>query len=326
MEEGLADLERAIAAFPERFEALFHRARGLWLVGRREEALRELDVALKARPDFRPARAFRAQILGEKGTQGGEGTGEGAAAEGWARAWLGAHQAAKERRCREVVEACGELLAFHGRGGREPYPGCHIESFLGRGIASLELKDFKAAQRDFVAAWTLGSGFLEPPLLLGKAYYLEGSRNDAERVFADLYRGAESTDEAALWIANVYRSPGDRERGLEWAACVGDGLLRERLRAECLGGLGRHGDAIRAWRREALEVSRTGVGSEGIDAHERRADMRRSNAGRAAVAGSLVLGLGGLCPVQAPGVSAEGGTDCAVPLDRCGVLPYTPIK
>ncbi len=252
VEEALSELAGAIEALPGRFEGHFHRARGLRLLGRDEEALRELEEALRRKPGFAPARALRAELLKGKGDSGDVFTAEeNAATEAWAKAWLGAHRAMQRRRWSEAARAYGELLTLHSKGLKEPYLGSAVETLLGRGMALLELKDLKGAQRDFVAAWTLWAQFLEPPLLLGKAYYLDGEKDEAERVFADLVGGAASKDEAGLWIASVYRSLGDIERALEWAARVGDEPLRERLRARCFGSLDRLEEALRAWRRVA---------------------------------------------------------------------------
>ncbi|MBI4602125.1 MAG: PD40 domain-containing protein, partial [Planctomycetes bacterium] len=263
VEEAVAELEQAAEALPDRFEARFHRARGLLLLARKAEALRELEAALRSSPGFVPARVLRAEVLG--GILGGKGKRKGSREQGgpsaeepaseprepWARSWLEAHRAVRARRWREAAEAYGDLIALEARGGAEPYLGSSIETLLGRGAALLELKDLKGAQRDFLRAWTLGSGFLEPPLLLGKACYLGGERREAGHVFAELFEGAAARDEAALWIAEVYRSLGDLEKGLEWAGNISGDLVRERLEAACLESLGRLEEAVPAWRRVA---------------------------------------------------------------------------
>ena len=106
-------------------------------------------------------------------------------------------------------------------------------------------------KEDFVRAQEKWSGFLEPGLLLGKTYYLERKRSEAERVFEELYRQTDSEDqalrdEAALWIALVYQSLDDSKKGLEWTQKLSGGspTLKLTLEADFYRQLGKIQGAI----------------------------------------------------------------------------------
>jgi tetratricopeptide (TPR) repeat protein len=256
MEGAIADLTLAVEALPRRFEAHYYLGRALLLVGRSEEALRELRLASSCRPDFLPARSLCREI--EKGPADRSGPRADEAPEaidagGWTAWWARAHDAANNERWKEAAECYGGLLKLEETGPRL-YLGSSMEILIGRGIARLKAKDLAGAIEDFAAARRLWPQHIEPSLLLGKTYYLKQAGEDrrrAEETFQELFERTDARDEAAAWISAVYKSLADYERGLEWADRVTREPVRERLRADHLFRLHRMKEAMRASRRTA---------------------------------------------------------------------------
>ena len=120
---------------------------------------------------------------------------------------------------------------------------------MGRGVARLYAKDLVGGIEDFAAAKSRWWRMLAPALLLGKTYYLKGDVKSAERTFTDLYDGSTSKDEAAAWIAVVYKTLADYKKGLEWAERVENEAVKMRLCADRLFRFHRMQEAIQAARR-----------------------------------------------------------------------------
>jgi serine/threonine protein kinase/Tfp pilus assembly protein PilF len=246
LEGAIADLTLAVEALPQRFEAHYYRGRALLLVGRSEEALEELRLALRCRPDFLPAGSLCREI--EKGPVERSAAVE---AGGWEVWWVRAHEAARDSRWEEAAEGYGRLLQLEETGSRL-YLGSSMEILMGRGVARLKAKDLAGAIEDFAAARRLWPQHIEPALLLGKTYSLRQTDEDrrrAEETFQQLYDRTDARDEAAAWISAVYKSLADHDRGLEWADRVTRESVRERLRADHLFRLHRMKEAQRASRR-----------------------------------------------------------------------------
>ncbi|MBI4606887.1 MAG: PKD domain-containing protein, partial [Planctomycetes bacterium] len=275
--EALADLDRAAASLPERFEAHYHRARALLLLGRGAEAVRELEEALARRPGFAPALVLKAEALGGGDQQ--PALAGGARGEAWSRA----RHAMKRWRFEEAAAAYGELIALEEAEG-ELYPGSGIAHLLARGAARIHAGDHEGAISDFWQARALSRAswgeLLEPHLLLGMAYFLRGSAGDLERAEERLREAASlcaSGEEGDLWAAAVYSSlvgwckhlgrlP-DAVEAARKAVRLQPGDLRPRLALgwALLGALwveqqgeggarGSEGDE-EAWSRELLEVA-----------------------------------------------------------------------
>ena len=201
VEAAVSELEEAASRRPERFEAHYYLARGLGLLGRDEEAVTALEEALLRNPHFVPAHELKKDL----GTEHEEALVPEVKVK-WGGAWIDARQALRKRRWKEAVRAYDALLSLERQEDRELYLGSSIEHRLGRGVAHLELKMFAAAQQDFVIAGVFSPDALEPALLLGKAYYLDGKTRDAEDHFEQLVRRYQPADEARLWIGAVYKS------------------------------------------------------------------------------------------------------------------------
>jgi serine/threonine protein kinase/Flp pilus assembly protein TadD len=252
VDEAVRELEEATAMLPERPDAHFHRARGLLILGRSDEALDALARVLDVDPGFVPASILRAAILERRGEPGRARAeierASSSAAKGWAEVWVSAHLAMAERRWSDAAKAYGIIIDAESA-GHDPYLGSSAETRLGRGVARLETSDFAGAIEDFVAARTLWPDSMEPELLLGKAYLLEGRKEKAEETFQRLLGRARIHDEAATATAAIYNSLKEYAAGLEWAAKVREPSLRERLRSALLFKLGRTADAAEAGRK-----------------------------------------------------------------------------
>ena len=251
--EVLAVLARA---FPRRPEAHYYHARGLALLGRDADALEALEGALARNPEFLeflPARVLREELDGgpvEKPGSPDAWLERHPNAKTW-QVWLEAYRAAKEKRWEEAATSYGELIALEDDAG-ELYLGSSLDFRLGRGIALLEVKEYWRAAEDFVVARQRWPNFLEPALLLARAYALAGNEDGIRTTFERLYREAQSREngeEAAIWIAVVCASLGRMEQTLAWAERAGRSSIRERLRAWAQLRLLRPDESVRAAQR-----------------------------------------------------------------------------
>jgi tetratricopeptide (TPR) repeat protein len=229
----------------------YHLARAFRLLGRTEEAKREIERALAADPGFLPAEILKLELITEDSAEQRREKIEKLAAlyedqEGWERWWLEAYTCVENQQWPEAASAYGKLIAS-GQKGTEPYVGSLIEAHLGLGLAHLETGEYFAAQRRFANAEALAPG-VEPVLLLAKACYLNDQKEEAEKTFERLHEAAGDKREAALWIVMVYRSLGDLEKAYEWAERLGEDPIRPRIRAYLLYQLNRMDEAILAGR------------------------------------------------------------------------------
>ncbi|MBI4583298.1 MAG: tetratricopeptide repeat protein [Planctomycetes bacterium] len=99
---------------------------------------------------------------------------------------------------------------------------------------------------------------VEPALLKGKAYFLLGKQDIAERIFEEAYRKAPFRDEVAQIMVILYSGSFGRfqrgdfasfEKALEWAERLKEGSVKETWRSACLRRLGRWQDAEAAARK-----------------------------------------------------------------------------
>jgi tetratricopeptide (TPR) repeat protein len=207
VEEVLLDLESAVGDLPGRIDARYCRARGLWLLERKDEALGELNAVLQRRPDFVPAIYLRAVIAGEGDEMLKELKERSSSTVGnpW-RAWIQAAAAMRRLRWKEAARAYGDLIAEEA--GGEIYPGSTIEHRLRRGTAALHSGDFQAAVLELQAARALSGfhwgGFLEAHLLLGGALYHLGATALADEVFAEALAFSDRDEHASIWVAGGY--------------------------------------------------------------------------------------------------------------------------
>ncbi len=248
--EAARDLADLAASVPGGRDARYQLARALKLLGDPEGARQAVRRALETDPGFTPASALEAEIDGRPFAPPAERSSENASRpdDDWKGPWLTARASGGRRpRPAERLEAHDRLAAFARRKG-EPYIGFSLEVFLGRGAARLGAEDFEGAEEDFAVARHLAPGSLEPHLLLAKTYFLAGRPEEARRTLDRLYadRGEEAS--AALWIAAVCIATREHRDSLAWIERLGEGALKDRLRAVALANLERWSDA-----REAAE-------------------------------------------------------------------------
>jgi len=256
VERALSLLDAAVKDVPERPDAYYTRAAALHHSGKNEEALADCDRALARAPDFVPARALRASILeamGRSAEAGDERRRAGEAAAPWARAWLAAHEAVRERRFEEAEAALTRCVEFEFA-GEEPFAGFSAEARLGRGIARLSAGDTGGAIEDFLVARATWRDSLAPGLLLGKAYILDEKPERAHELFESLASIPADEPEVVAFATMQSYIYGEPERGLKWAERIGGDVARERARTAFLADLGRFEEAIRAGER-ALELA-----------------------------------------------------------------------
>jgi tetratricopeptide (TPR) repeat protein len=253
IQQAVRELGEAVDLLPERPDALYHRARGHLLLGKDDEALRDIDHALHCAPRFVPALMLRAAILERTGQKEKARSlrerVEGASHDRWESAWLAARHALREKQWGDAVQAFGTLIQLEAD-GKEAYLGSAIESCLGRAGASLELKDFVGTVQDTAVARYLWPDSVEARLLEGKALYLMGQSEKARDLFEKTYDVAPNKDEVAVavWIIiNQYLN--DETVALRWASRVSIASLRERFRATSLFFLGRGVDGMAAARK-----------------------------------------------------------------------------
>ncbi|HAK96244.1 MAG TPA: hypothetical protein DCM87_14945 [Planctomycetes bacterium] len=246
------ELAAAAALDSSRPDAHYHHARALLLLDLDDEARAVIDRALRRQPDFVPARVLRAAIRESRRDREGatEDLTEAAASaeDSWRRAWLSAHLAMRAEDWAGAVEACNALIGSIEKEG-EPYVGADLEARMGRGVALLEQGEYVNARDDFAAVRSQHHA-LEPVLLGGKARYLLGEREAAEREFRDaLQGGAFPADEVALGVAATYLDLMEYERALAWVNRLSVEYIREEIKITIHMNLGDIGKALAAARK-----------------------------------------------------------------------------
>ncbi len=245
--EGLEELRRAAESLPGRCDARYHLARGGLILGQREEALTDLDEALRQDPGFAPARVLKAAILDRQGDPGGARREMDLAAKSgghaWVEAWLRAHRAMEENRWPDAVEAYDRLIALEENGGRT-YLGSSLDHLLARARARLEAGDLHGAIEDCVRAEDRWPEWMEPVLLKGRAYLLLGKPETAEKVFRALHARSGRKDAVAMGVIDIYFYLFEDEKALEWSKTITNEVLRDVKRGMCLNDLGRFEEAI----------------------------------------------------------------------------------
>jgi serine/threonine protein kinase/predicted Zn-dependent protease len=240
-------LREASVSVPERGDAHYHLARGLFAMARPEEARSALDRAVEL--GFLPALTLKASML--------KSVGEDAAATDlleearkrgagdWAEAWLRAHAAAAERRWDEAATAYEDLIEIEKRSGG-PYAGSTVDAYLGCGVARLEGGRYDKAQAAFVAASALRAGSVEPEVFLAATYHLQGNREEAAALLERLWQRAPTLELAATVVLILWRRLEDYDKALEWIDRMGTDYRKALMRAACLTSLGRAPEAIQA--------------------------------------------------------------------------------
>ena len=223
--EGLARLAQATSLLPSRPESYYHSARGLKLLGRRDEAITELDRAIRVAPDFVPAIVLRSELEAEAQARSIDQP----YASSWGAAWIRAHEAAAAGRWDEAAKAYEKLVERIERADA-PYFSASIECYLGLGIARFKQKELHGALESFVGASALWPQASEPRLLIGMVYLEMGESDLAEATFEDLYARREVLkDEVALWVAALQKYYKQYVQGRRWAMRVKNESIRLRL-------------------------------------------------------------------------------------------------
>jgi serine/threonine protein kinase/Tfp pilus assembly protein PilF len=259
LEEAIAKFEAAGELLPDRPDAHYHLGRGFALLGREEKALAEARAAIEADPGFVPARALALTLDPPRRSPPGRYPGGPEAIgpeigdpESWWGVWAGARTAMEGSDWRKAAELFGRLIP--ALSSEEPYLGAAVELHLGRGRALIEAGESSSAIECFVAARTLWPRAQVPGLLLGKAYYMKGERENAERTFEALHAEAGAReDEVALWVAALYKNLNDHEGGLRWAGKLKAESLRLRLQVDFNNLLGNRSEAIRIGREAVVK-------------------------------------------------------------------------
>ncbi|MBN1441587.1 MAG: tetratricopeptide repeat protein, partial [Planctomycetes bacterium] len=254
LDAAVAELEAAIAHLPagtDGHEALYHLARALKLRGDLEEAAEKLDELKRVRPRFVAATILRAEIERRLGREEEAASLEEAAVTEalvsdapWVRFWLEARRAERDRRWPDAVKAYGHLMDSTGA-GKPPYEGFGLESRLRRGLAHLEAGELAAAAADFAVARHDWPDAIEPRLLLGRTLHVQGSKEEAKRIFQELYESQppDQRDLAVVWVILTYSYEDEWADALEWAEKLSQEIHRERVRGFYLSGLNRPEEA-----------------------------------------------------------------------------------
>lgn len=264
LDEAVKRLEEAVVTLDQKPDAHYHLARAFLRQGRWAEAKARLETALSLDPEFVPALSLKVAIL-ERERDPGAAKVQARLSRiterpesPWSRSWREAHTAVMRR---EWERAAGAFKRLSGFGMKKPpHVGADVEALLGSGVAHFKTRkpeDLPFAMAAFLAGeWTLRG--IEPTLFLGKIYYLMERREEAERIFQDLFAAAQarasgeppSPDDVARGVALSYRELGDHGRALEWSRKMSaSSPTRPRLEAEFLFRLGREQEALVAARR-----------------------------------------------------------------------------
>ena len=262
LQEAVTRLIAIVEGLPEKADAHYLLAKAYVLLERRDRAKEEVDHALGCDPAFVPARVLSMELQ----TRGATGArharlvqseqfarieAEYEGCEDWERWWLLAYKSFRTKHWDEMADAYHELIGVSRR--KEPYVGCLVEAYLGRGVAHLQRGDFPAAQEDFSAVRSHAPG-LESGLLLARAHYPDespGHRERAEAILRELYcdAGPEEKNETAFWMAAVCRMASEHDQALAWINKLDGFPLQDRLESYYLWRAGRTAEAINAGRR-----------------------------------------------------------------------------
>ncbi len=246
---AVADLTKACDLLPDRPEGHYHRAKAFLILGRQEDAVRDLKIAESSDPSFVPALMLRATIRemeGDKSTaQELLDQAETRASTPWSRSWVQAQLAVREQAWSRAADHFSRLITLEGE-GEQPYLGFSVDSRLGRGIARLWRKDYDGAIDDFVYARAHWPDAVEPGLLLGRAYLNAEEPRRAARIFQKLFEEAAYKDEVSDWIAITYCDHEDYDAALLWIERVEDDFLLSKGKAFISISLERYREAMEA--------------------------------------------------------------------------------
>jgi serine/threonine protein kinase/predicted Zn-dependent protease len=216
---AVEELSRLAAAYPARPDSCYHLARGLLDLGREEEALEALALALRRSSRFVPAAVLRAEVLARRGDpEVLERTLElsrRSASGAWAESAAAARRAFAGRRWQEAAASLGEAL--EGVHGGEPYVGAVLEWRLERAMAYFMARDLDLALEELVRVEEGWPGAAEPLLLKAQVYNAKGRRDLAAAAFEKVFAESAAKDAAALWIAGAHLPERRYDEALEWA-------------------------------------------------------------------------------------------------------------
>ena len=248
---ALEDLHLLSRELPDKRDTHYYLARAHHVLGDSEEAVAEARRTLTIDPDFYPAEFLIAEIENDGVLPRRELlriTNPPWAVQ-WARTRLALgekHLIRSERNWLTAEEAYGKLIKIALE--EEPYIGSLLESYIGRGVACLELGRLDDAIQHFSKAEHLAPTSLEPTLLLGKAYLLAEKPEHAHSIFRDRFDGEDPQrkGEIAVWISMVCFSLNDFDAAIPWATYIPAEGSRERLLALLYWRLGQLDQALAA--------------------------------------------------------------------------------
>ena len=246
--EAVAELEGAIALFPERPEAHYFCGVALHLRGDDALAAVVLRRAISSDADFVPAKALLGAIENQDISL------EDVTSEGrrdWAMIWLKAHDAMRRKKWKAAARAY-TLLIDSRTSVLENYLGLTVESYLARGRARLYAEEFDQAIEDFGAVKVLLPQMISPVLLLAKTYLLKGNPELAEERLRDVYSRTEFPEEVAGHAARLFHGLRYFERGRIWAEKMSAGRIRDIQLSDFLRHEGKTDQAIEEARKAIL--------------------------------------------------------------------------
>jgi serine/threonine protein kinase/Flp pilus assembly protein TadD len=251
---ALDELADAVKLFPRRPEAHYHRARGLWLLGRREEALAASGEALRAAPGAGAILSLRAAILAHAGeAELARREREEARRLGGAERtepWFRAREAAAAGDWPAAAEAFGELLAREKEGAS--FIAAALELRLGRGLAYLRGGEPEKARIEFTRAHERWPEALAPAYLIGRSFVQEGKRELAAAWFRE-YQRFTSRGDAEIFRFLFDLMNRDFETLALWVWAMQPTSMRDRLLILLLVELGRYPEALEVAQRSLDE-------------------------------------------------------------------------
>ncbi len=222
-ERAAEGLRQAVDLRPDRPEGYVHLSRALRALGRTDEALALLHIALRIAPGHLPAALLEAQhLVLASGAEGPQEPGSAAtpASSELDAQWLAAHDAMMRSDWDAAEQACESLLR---NVEVEPFVGWETELRLKRGHAAIKRKEYWTAIEELTILrrdWPRAVG---PRLLLASAYYLMGDEDAARRTLKQALAVARVPEEA-LAVEAVCLRFGDQDlarQSLDWISDPG---------------------------------------------------------------------------------------------------------
>ncbi len=247
LEDTRRALEAACEIAPWKGDAQYHYARSQVLLGHGKKALERLDLAGENLPAARAlTKALLRRLTHEASGAADNKTDLPRDFGERERLWFSYHSSLLNRDWETVAETASALLDRQRGEGAASHVGASIELRTTLAQAQMETGEYGAALLGLAVVRDALPERLEPALLVGKAFYLLGTDDEASAVNEECYEGAQpgEKDQVAGWVLLMYHSLRDWDQAKAWARRIADPKLRQLMLIQILTDEGKHDEAL----------------------------------------------------------------------------------